>query len=238
MAEHFLSQIRANPAPNHDISYSTAVHDIDLQLRKGDHSKAMTLLERQSVKMDEKESDIFQRVKLMILKARLYEKAGLPHKGFSVAARAASMAYSAHLLPALWESIGGVCRIMISLKDFEAAVKIMRSIMPQVIECDDCEMASDSFSILADAHMGAAGAVMVGAVRAGLMKRKEHVSKALEYVGRAFDGYSRISDIKGQCEMMAKRAAIMCLHGDITLAFDYAARYLAIQKNAREEIIS
>ena len=198
----------------------------------------MTLLELQSVKIDEKESDIFQRVKLMTLKARLYDKAGLPHKGFSVAARAANMAYSAHLLPALWESVGVVCRILISLKDFEAAVKTMRCIMPQVMECDDCELASDSFSILADAHMGTAGAVMAGTMRAGLMKRKEHVSKALEYVGRAFDGYSRISDIKGQSEMMAKRAVIMCLHRDITLAVDYAARYLAIHKNAREETVT
>ena len=238
MAEHLLSQIRANPAPNHDISYSTAVHEIDLQLRKGDHSKAMTLLELQCVKLDEKESDIFHRVKLMILKARLYDKAGLPYKGFSVAARAASIAHSANLLPALWESVGVVCRVLISLKESEAAVKIMRSIMPQVIECGDCEMASDSFSILADAHMGTAGAVVAGAMRADLMKRKEHVSKALEYVGRAFDGYSRISDIKGQCEMMAKRAAIMCLHGDVTLAIDYAASYLAIQKHAREETLS
>ena len=198
----------------------------------------MMLLERQSIKMNERETDIFQRVKLMILKARLYEKAGLPHKGFSVAVRAASMAYSAHLLPALWESIGGVCRVLISLKDFEAAVKIMRSIMPQVIECDDCGMASDLFSILADAHMGTAGTITVGVVRTGLMKRKEHLSKALEYVGRAFDGYSKISDINGQCEMTAKRAVIMCLYRDVALAIDYAARYLAIQKTAREDTLS
>ena len=37
-------------------------------------------------------------------------------------------------------------------------------------------------------------------------------------------------------EMMAKRATIMHLNGDLVLANDYAAAYLQLQKEARQEL--
>ena len=48
--------------------------------------------------------------------------------------------------------------------------------------------------------------------------------------------YSRIEDIKGQCEMIAKKATIMHLVGDLELANDYAAKYLDLKKEWRAEV--
>ena len=189
------------------------------------------LLERESVRLSGNETDIFELVKVMTLKARVYDKMGTPQKGFSVAARAASLAYQAHILPALWEAIGALCKVLISLREFEAAATTLQGVMPQVLECEDWEMTSNSFSTLADAHMG-----MAGAAGAELLKRKEQISKAIDYVDRAFDGYSRIGDVKCQCEMMAKKATIMYLSGDLMLVNDYAAKYLDIQKASRKNV--
>lgn len=193
----------------------------------------MQLLERQSTVAHNEEADIMQRAKLLTLKARIYDKAGIPQKGFSVALRAAGLAYKARVLPALWEAIGAVCRVLISLKEFEAASKLLESIIPQVIECEDCELTAECFLSLADAHMGMAGSAM-----SEPLKRKEHMTKALDCIDRSFDGFSRIDDVKGQCEMMAKKATIMHLNGDFVLANDCAAKYLDIERAAREELSS
>ena len=43
--------------------------------------------------------------------------------------------------------------------------------------------------------------------------------------------YSHMGDIIGQCEMMAKKATIMHLVGDMILANDYAAKYLDLKRD-------
>ncbi len=191
----------------------------------------MEILERLAIKLIDEELDVYQRIKLMTLKARIYDKAGIPQKGFSVALRAASLAHRARLLPALWEAVGAVSAILISLKEFNAAAKLLESIMPQVLECEDCSLSAQTFSFLADAHMG-----MAGEARAETLQRKEQLTKALDNIDRSFDEFSKINEIKGQCEMMAKKATIMHLHGDPVLANDCAAKYLDIKRAAKEQI--
>ena len=187
----------------------------------------MEQLELLASKITEDEADIHQSIKLMTLKARIYEEAGIPQKGFSVALRAASCAHRAKLLPALWEAVAMVCAVLNSFAEFNASVKMLESIIPQVLECEVCELMARSFSLLADAHMGLAGHVSADNIR-----RKEHLTKASENLDRAFDNFLRIEDIRGQREMMAKKATIMHLNGDRVLANDCAARYLDIRATA------
>lgn len=203
---------------------------MDLQIRRGDFSKAMEQLETLATKLNEEEADIYQRIKLMTLKARIYDKAGTPQKGFSVALRAASLGYRARLLPALWEAVGAICSILNSLKEFGAAARLLESIMPQALECEDCNLSANLFSLLADAHVG-----MAGQAKAEMSQRKEQLMKALDNIGRSFDEYSRIGDVGGQCEMMAKKATIMHLNEDPVLANDCAARYLDIKEAAKHQ---
>lgn len=189
----------------------------------------MSSLEKLATKLNDEEADIFQRVKVMTLKAKIYDKGGIPQKGFSVVLRAASLAYQSKILPALWEAVGAVCRVLISIQEFEAATKLLESILPQVLECEDCNLAGETFSFLADAHMGIAGQA-----NAESLQRKERLTKALECIDWSFDEFSRIEDIKGQCEMMAKKATIMHLNGDSVLANDCAAKYLDMKRAAKE----
>lgn len=229
-AKQVLSQLRTGAKLDSDLTFSVSILEIDLVIRRQDYPTAMELLEKLATNLNDQDADVFQRVKLMVLKARIYDKAGTPQKGFSVALRAASMAYKAHVLPALWEAVGAVSCVLISLREFEAAAKLMASIMPQVLECEDCNLAGHSFSTLADAHMGQAGQA-----DANSLQRKEQLTKALEYIDLSFDEFSRVEDIRGQCEMMAKKATIMHLNGDPVLANDCAAKYLDIKRAAREQ---
>ena len=167
----------------------------------------------------------------MTLKAQIYVKAGTPQKGFSVAIRAALLAHRARILPALWMAVGTVCAVLQSLTEFQASLQLLESIMPQVLECEDCDLAAHSFSLLTDAHIG-----MAGLAKAGTLQRKEQLMKGLGNLDRAFDEYSKIEDVRGQCDTLAKKATIMHLNGDPVLANDCAAQYLAIRNLAGERL--
>lgn len=229
-AGEILSQLQAIPFLSQDLLFSIAILDIDLRVRRQYYSEAMSTLERLAAKLHDGEADIFQRVKIMILKAKIYDKGGIPQKGFSVVLRAASLAYQSKIFPALWEAIGTLCRVLVSIQEFEAATKLLESILPQVLECEDCDLAGQTFTYLADAHVG-----MAGLANAESLQRKERLIKALECIDWSFDEFSRIEDIKGQCEMVAKKATIMHLNGDSVLANDCAAKYLDLKRAAKEQ---
>ncbi|KAK3172503.1 hypothetical protein OEA41_005825 [Lepraria neglecta] len=230
-AEHVLAQLRAPLNLSQDLQMNVSMLEMDLLIRRGDYSKAMEMLEELATKLNEEEADTYQRVKLMTLKAQIYDKSGITQKGFSVALRAASLAHRARLLPALWEAVGRVSAVLISLKEFSAAAKLLDSIMPQVLECEDCNLSAQTFALLADAHVG-----MAGQAKAETLQRKEQLTKALEHIERSFDEFSRIEDVRGQCEMMAKKATIMHLNGDPVLANDCAAKYLDIKRAAKDQL--
>lgn len=212
------------------MQFKLSLMEIELQVRRQDYSNALALLEKLFSEMDQQETDVLQRLKTMTLKARVYDKAGIPQKGFSVALRAASLAFDAQLLSLLWEAVAAICRILVSVGEFDAVVKLVESVVPQALECEDCELAAALFSCLADGHMGVAGQA-----KTGTLQRKERLTKASESLDRAFNEYSRIEDIQGQCEMMAKKATIMHLNGDPVLANDCASKYLDIKRTAREQ---
>ena len=221
--------MKATNTSGPDFLHSIAFLEIDLLVRQKEYSKALSTLEELAIKLEESPLDIYQHIKVMIAKAHIYDQAGVPQKGVSVALRAATLAYNAKILPALWDAVRAICAILHSLKEFKASIQLMESIMPQVLECEDCSLTAHSYSMLADAHVGQAGKV-----RSQLIQYKEHLSKGLENLGQAFDEYSRIENITGQCEMLAKKATIMHLNGDAILANDCASQYLSIRKAAKE----
>ncbi|CAO1600026.1 APC5 protein [Xanthoria calcicola] len=226
--DHVLAQLQAAPTGVPELQYNISIAEIQLHMRRGDYTHALGLLEQLLTDLNQQEADIFQRLKAMILKARIYDEAGVPQKGFSVALRAASLAHKARLLPVLWEAVGAIGRVLISMKEFGATVRLIENVLPQALECEDCDLAAYLFSCLADGHMG-----MAGQANGGSLQRKEKLTKALEALDRAFEEFSRIEDIRGQCEMMAKKATIMHRNGDSVLANDCAAKYLDIKAAAK-----
>ncbi|KAI9674954.1 MAG: anaphase promoting complex subunit 5 [Caeruleum heppii] len=105
----------------------------------------------------------------------------------------------------------------------------MLRVSVQVLETEDAFLSGQTYSFVVDAQMG-----LAGQAKAGSPRRNECMTQALESIDRAFAEYSRIDEVRGQCEMMAKKATIMQLFGDPVLANDYAAKYLAIRKAAQE----
>ena len=208
------------------------LYTIELEICRGQYSRAIEILDDQQNGISTGEDDNFQKIKMMIVKAQIFDRAGFPQKGCSIAIRAASLAYRALYLTVLWDAVSVLCKILVSLGECGAAVKLLKAILPQILETEDCELAGRAFSYLADAHMG-----LAGEAKAGSLKQREHMNQVLEYLEKGFAEYSKIECIDGQSEMMAKRATVMRLSGETVLANDCAAKYLDLHKVRRRDDI-
>lgn len=210
-----------------DLAFEINILHIEYLIRRTDYGAAMTKIEQMASGMRQDGDDLNLQVKLLTMKALLQDKCGRPQKGFSVAVRAASIAWRARLIPALWAAMGAIANILTSLSEFNASSQILIAIIPRALEYENYSLNAQLYSFLADSFMG-----MAGQAGAGSIKRKENLTRCLEYIDRAFSEYSSIEDIKGQCEMMAKKATIMRVVGEKVLANDYAGAYLDLKKEA------
>lgn len=228
-AEQLLDQLLQSKHDDAEPDLAFLIDTLHLEYltRRGDLQAAFTKVDSVLSQLREENRDIALRVGLLLWKVFLLDQAGRPQRGFSIAMKAAGIAWRARLIPYLWKSIGSIANILVSLGEFEAASQLLVATIPRALECESPELVSQLYSYLADANMGLAG--KMGPKSA---KRTEYMTAALAAVNKAFDHYSSIEDINRQCEMMAKKAMIMKLSGDMVLAADYAAAYVALRKSA------
>jgi anaphase-promoting complex subunit 5 len=229
-ADYLFSQLESIRLPDNEISLHLSFLSVEYMIRQGNYSRALDAVEKTAQSLHHDNFDIHSQVKLLCLKARILERTGQPQRGFSLAMRAASIAHRSRLLPGLWEAICDLSSVLLSLREFEAVEQLVESIMPQVLESNDCELTARSYSLLVDANMGIAGKLSDQNRGQNASAKKEYMNRALEYLDCAYDQYEEIEDIKGQCEMMAKKATVMHLTGDLVLANDYAAKYLDLKR--------
>ncbi|XXH02398.1 hypothetical protein Hte_008773 [Hypoxylon texense] len=228
-AELLLSQLlqSKNEDLEPDLDVITDTLHVDCLIRRGKLDEAFAKVERMVSELRDENKDVALRVRLLLLKAELLSQCGRPQKGFTIAVRAANVAWRARLLPYLWPAIGAIANILSSLGEFEPAIQLLNAVLPRSLECENSAMTAKLYSYLGDANMG-----MAGKMPPKSNKRREFMTKALEAIEKSFNHYSSIEDINKQCEMMAKKATIMKVSGDNVLANDAAAAYLAIRRDA------
>ncbi len=222
-AEQFLSQLLQSNDVDSDISFEINLLHIDYLTRRMDYSGALAKIEMLAEDMKEDGNDINLRIKLLTMKALLQDKAGRPQKGFSVAVRAASIAWRAQLMPALWSAMGAIANILTSLSEFQAASQILMSILPRALECENLSMSAQLYSFLVDALMGLAGQAEPGSTQ-----RRENLARSVEFLDRALSDYSTLEDVKGRREMLTKKAIVLKFLGEKTMTDGEANRYLKL----------
>ncbi|KAG6167874.1 hypothetical protein E4U22_004589 [Claviceps purpurea] len=211
-----------------DIAFIIDSLHIEYLTRRGDLQAAFKKVEATLQTLRDDNKDIALRVRLMLLKVSLLDRCGRPQRAFSTAIRAANIAWRARLMPCLWQAIGALSNILVSMGEFDAAVQLLAAVLPRSLECESSTLSARLYSFLADAYMGLAGTTMPQS-----SKRVEHMTRALSAVQKSFDHYSAVEDVKNQCEMMAKKAMIMKLAGEVALAADYAAAYVDLRQKAK-----
>lgn len=232
-AEQLLDQLMQSKHDDLETDLAILIDTYHLEYleRRGDLQTAYAKVDSMISQLREENRDICLRIRLLLWQVHLLDRAGRPQRGFSIAMKAASLSWRARLLPQLWQSLGKLSNILISLGEFSAASSILTAILPRALECETSEMNAILYSYLADASMG-----LAGREEPKSKKRTEYMTAAIAAVNKAFDWYSSIEDAGKQCEMMAKKAMIMKLSGDMKLAANYAAAYVSLKKSA--EVLS
>ncbi|EFE33844.1 uncharacterized protein ARB_07309 [Trichophyton benhamiae CBS 112371] len=231
-SQHLLTQLEGASPPDPEVSTALNLLKIDLLMRQGDYDDALSTVDQVAQSMHQDSFDIATQISLLIAKARIFDKTGQPERGFSLAMRAAKIAHRSRLLHSLWDAVAALCVILMSFREFSAALDLLESVMPQVLECEDRALAGRMYACLADASMGLAGE---SSSRRDSGRKKEFLARALEFIDCAFAEFSSIEEVRGQCEMMGKKATIMHLQGDLVLANDFAAKYLDLKRQAISE---
>lgn len=240
-----LQQLSSTPSVEPDCALEIAICRLDLQTRIGNYSAALTTLTVLAESLIRDRSDLYHRLRLMVIKADLLSKCGRPLKGLSVAVSAATLAWRARLLPVLFAAFRAIAGILIALSEFDTAYEMLDKVMPQVLECEDTELNARCFAVLAECQMGIAGGRR-GEGRVGGLVR------ALEFIDRAFVGmcvrcvggvscagvklmraeYSRIQDTEAMMTLMSQKARIQDFIGDKGLRDDAVKMYRQLQKGA------
>jgi len=197
---------------------------VELLTRRGDLPAAFAEVERLLAENRAGDGDVALRARLLLAKAHLYDVAGRPARGFSLAMRAAGLARRARVLPLLWQAVGSVANVLTGLGEFAAAASLLRPAIPRCIECGAWFMVAQLCSWLADAHVGRAGAEPSGSAARALA-----MAAAATALRDAFDYYARVGDVGKQCETRAKQAALARALGDDDMVESFSAHYLRLK---------
>lgn len=214
---------------------------------------AFRCIQEADEQVDSQESDVCLRLQLMVLKARLLSRAGHSPKGFSLALRSASYAQRVGILPALWNAVRELASILITMEEFQTAISLLDSIIPQVRsicersilyanivqahEGGDYATLAALYSLLVDGHVGIQSrrAVEFDSNHSWIWKAVLYLDRAesCKYLPLASRGdadriedYRRIGDHGCVAECFAKKAVLSSMRGDATVASSYASKAL------------
>ncbi|KAK3944020.1 hypothetical protein QBC46DRAFT_306265 [Diplogelasinospora grovesii] len=213
-----------------DLAFIIESLHIESLMRRQEYEAALDKIDRLLAEHREHRKDIASRIRLLLMKARLYDVCGRPERAFSITALAFTWARRALLMRHMWQATGALANILTALGEFYAAADLLETVLPRCLETDDWLTAAVLCGHLADARMGQAseagriaaeeGAAAVATLRAELLK------DAYEMLELALRYYTALEEKKKRREMLAKLATLMRLIGDDTQAEHYAARYL------------
>lgn len=130
--EALLSSLQPDSSTDPELSFLLSESRIYYFIARGMFSEAFKSLEALSTSLKEEGADVMQRVEVLIAKAEIYRQVGEPERGFSVALRAASVAFKARLMPCLWTAVGLLANILNSISEFGAAMRLLHAVIPQV----------------------------------------------------------------------------------------------------------
>ncbi|KAF9735308.1 anaphase-promoting complex protein [Paraphaeosphaeria minitans] len=235
--EALFSYLQPDSSTDPELTFLLSESRIGYLVARGLYSQAWEAVEELSTTLKEEGADVMQRICLLIAKANICRRLGRPERGFTVALRAASVAFKAHLKTCLFTAVGLLANILIANADYQAATRLLSAIIPQSLENGDVHAAGTLYSHMGDAYMGLAG-IEDASTAAGLRLRAMRVSRAELYIDRARECFKKAEDVGGECEQLMKKAVIARLRGDEELAEEWAHDHNRVWDHGVERIAS
>jgi anaphase-promoting complex subunit 5 len=234
---HLLATLKPSEDPASDtldpeLHFLLSEAYIDYLVSKGDYPLAFTTISNLAQSLKEDNADILQRVSVLLMKADLFRKVGKPERGFSIALRAASVAYKAKLMPSLWSAVGLLANILNNLGECASAKRLLEAVLPQSLESGDNMLSGTLYSHLGDSFMGLADPAKTTEPRL----QTGYIAKAELYIDRARECFKRNSYIDGECEQLMKKAIIAKLRGDEKLAEEWSQNHNRVWEEGMRSI--
>ena len=234
-AEDLLPTLQDQTSLDPDIKFELDMLQIELLLKHDSIQSAFDKVAELDLEQQKHYSvagttdlDITHRVRLMVKKAQLWAAVGTPERGFSVALRACSLAYRTKCMGVLWDAVRVLCSVMNSLSDYEAAFELLEVIIPRALEADDAALAAKCWSTRVDSQIGIADGKENGS-----QEQHRWITKASEGCDRALTAYDQIGDVRGQADIMMKKAMLLHALGEVDSAKDWSIRSEAKKEESR-----
>jgi len=139
--EALLCQLQPDPSTDPELFFLLAELRITYLTTRGLYSQALDSIEELSASLKEDGADVMQRIFMLIAKADLFRRLGRPERGFSIALRAASVAFKTRLMTCLFQAVGLLANILNSNGDHDAAMRLLSAVLPQVrLYSDPCQI--------------------------------------------------------------------------------------------------
>ncbi|KAI9715434.1 MAG: anaphase promoting complex subunit 5 [Chrysothrix sp. TS-e1954] len=188
-AENLHCSLKPMPPPDPDLKVQHRLLHIDYLVRISSFEEALKEVQQLADFCEQDQPDVYHRIRLLSTKAKIWRAVGRPQKGFSLAIRATAAAWRARVLPALWEATGVLAGVLSSLEEYDAAEKLVASVLYQAMETGDAELVGDLHSAATDAFMGQAGRKKDPEDRRPLLLR------ALASIREACESYEKIDEL-------------------------------------------
>jgi len=234
--------VSQQPHPDTDTSTQVSLLEIDLLIRRRELMTALDRLNQLADRMPLENNDVSLKCRLLTLKASLFAKSDKALQGFSLAMRAVDLAHSARVLPDLWSATLALAHILLESYEFAAARDLVAAILPQALECLDCELVARCYLVLADSYVGLAGLEVSASSEdkkgkdaengrnKQTQKQKQLMSSAADVLEKAGEQFRWIQDLDGQLEVLAKMGRIGMWRGDVAVANEMGEKYVSLKK--------
>ena len=206
-ASALVSQLLQASPEETDPAIISIIHmmHIETLTRCCDFDQALGRVERLVSEFRQNSKDISLRLRLLLAKAHLFDCIGRPEKGFTIAIRAASIAWRARLTSLLWQAIGAIANILNALGEFTASEKLLIAILPRCLETETTFITGTLYNILADARLGRTRESNLSSTAVDHAMKYSMVHDALD---SAYKCFSAVGDVVKQDEILAKKATV------------------------------
>lgn len=127
-AQQLITALKAAPADEDDLNFAASLLEIDYMIRTQDLSRAFELVNDLFGTCNAQPvPSVYQRIRLLSTKTRLFALAGKPQKGFSISLRAVVVAQRSRNVYALPEAVDALAGVLNGLEQYEKAFQLIDS---------------------------------------------------------------------------------------------------------------
>ncbi|KAK9478431.1 anaphase-promoting complex subunit 5-domain-containing protein [Lipomyces japonicus] len=191
---------------------------IEYELKVGNTNQALSLASSSLDRSSRDNGDIHAQLSYLLAYAKVLSKLGRGVRGYSSIMRCVAIAEKACIVPTVMEAICQLCELYNSSYQHQSALSILDAVMPQIIECDNCDLLGKAYYETMNAILGANYVRIMSEWTATSIgyneSSKSKLLHAIRYAHMSYVEYAKVEDISMLVKLSFKLAAMYSILGD------------------------